>query len=250
MRTVLASWVIALFVGCGSAGNTGYSLDVGGDDAGSIAFVAGDASGAQGLDAYIERSDVAVAFITLSCAGDCAAVEAVGTGGYPPYTFEWDDGSTSATRQVCPTSSMDYSVRVTDTGTVGEVSQPVQTVSASLTAAVLECPDGGSSACSDAGAPGAGVQSGHYAGTVYCPPDGGVINVPTADGGQSSGTVAINLSVNGTAVGGSLYFIWSVGGAIAWQADLAGALQCPEGDLEATWENPRGGCPRPDPTAA
>jgi hypothetical protein len=29
-------------------------------------------------------------------------VEAVATGGQPLYTFAWDDGSTSASRQVCP----------------------------------------------------------------------------------------------------------------------------------------------------
>jgi hypothetical protein len=70
-----------------------------------------------------------------------------------------------------------------------------------------------------------------------------VINAPTADAGDSSGTLTLDLSVNGATVGGSLYFIWSIGGAIAWQADLAGALEWPAGDLQATWENAQWGLP-------
>jgi len=89
---------------------------------------------------------VAVKVITLSCAGDCAMVEAVGTGGLPPYSFKWDDGTTSATRQVCPTSSTSYDVKVTDTGTVGEVPRPAETAQASVTADLLSCPDGGNDA--------------------------------------------------------------------------------------------------------
>ncbi len=186
----------ALALGCGSSG-----LDVGTDEGGaSSVFPGTDASGQGAFDAYIEQNDVTVKFITLNCSGDCATVEAVGTGGYPPYTFKW------------------------------------------------ACPDGGWLACADGGGAGAGVLSGRYAGTVYCPPDGGVINVPTADGGQNSGTVTLDFSVNGTAVGGSLYFTWSVGGAIAWQAGLKGALDCPKGALQATWKTPSGGSPRPEPT--
>jgi hypothetical protein len=101
-----------------------------------------------------------VKFITLSCSDDCAEVEAVGTGGYPPYTFAWDDGSTSATRKVCPTSSTSYRVTVTDTGTSGEFSRGPETVQVSLPANVIACPDGGSNAgaCNgDAAAPMTGT---------------------------------------------------------------------------------------------
>jgi hypothetical protein len=153
---------VPLAFGCGSAGGAGYGLDVGGDEAGpSFASSAADAS-TGALDAYIERNHVGVKLFTLSCAGDCATVEAVGTGGYPPYTFAWDNGATSPTREVCPTSSTDYSVKVTDTGNVGEISRPPETANASVTAAVLSCADASSLACGDASPPGAGVQSGHY----------------------------------------------------------------------------------------
>jgi hypothetical protein len=84
-----------------------------------------------------------VTFVTLRCAGSCADVEAVATGGNPPYDFSWEDGTTSATRQVCPTSSTRYSVTVSDTGTTGELGQPSQTVQVPLSADVIACPDGG-----------------------------------------------------------------------------------------------------------
>jgi len=100
----------------------------------------GDAGGLAAFDAYIEQDHVAVKFITLSCSGDCATVEAVGTGGYAPYTFKWDDGTTNATRQVCPASSTNYSVKVTDTGTSGELARAPETVQVPLTADVLTCP--------------------------------------------------------------------------------------------------------------
>jgi hypothetical protein len=137
-------------------------------------------------------------------------VEAVGTGGNPPYSFKWDNGSTTATRQVCPSSSTSYNVKVTDTGSVGEITRGPETASASLTADVLSCPDASSLPCVGVDAAVAAVQSGRYVGTVFCPPDGGVLETPTADGGDSAGTLTLDLSINGTAVGGSLYFIWSV----------------------------------------
>ena len=48
-----------------------------------------------GLDAYIEKGQVAVSIFTVGCSGrSCAkAVQAVGTGGEPPYTFQWENGS-------------------------------------------------------------------------------------------------------------------------------------------------------------
>jgi hypothetical protein len=87
----------------------------------------------------------------LSCSGRCANVEAVGTGGHPPYTFAWDDGSSSAKRQVCPASDTSYSVKVTDTGSTGEVPTPAETVEVPLQANVIACPDGGTPGPSDDG---------------------------------------------------------------------------------------------------
>jgi hypothetical protein len=141
---VAALGLSASAVGCGSSGQEQLSL--GSDDGGpSFGTGSGDAAGAAALDAYIEQDHVAVKFITLSCSGDCATVQAVGTGGYAPYTFRWDDGTTSATRLVCPTSSTSYSVQVTDTGTSGELARAAASVRGSLAASVIACPDGGPS---------------------------------------------------------------------------------------------------------
>jgi hypothetical protein len=122
---------------------------VGSDEAGA-SFPGEDASASAGLDAHIEENHVAVKIVTLACSGDCATVQAVATGGVPPYTFAWDDGSTSAQRQVCPTSSTSYQVKVRDTGSTGEVPRSPETVQVPLTADVLACP------AADAGASGDG----------------------------------------------------------------------------------------------
>src|SRR5580698_4749737 len=104
MRSLLG-WPVALLLavsvpGCGTKGGADY-LDVGSDDGGPSFVLSGTDGGPGGLDAYIENSSqVAVTFITLNCSGDCATVQAVGTGGYPPYTFAWENGSTTATRKV------------------------------------------------------------------------------------------------------------------------------------------------------
>jgi hypothetical protein len=110
---------------------------------------AGDAGGPGALDAHIEHDHLAVAFITLSCSGSCADVEAVATGGVPPYHFAWNDGATTAARRVCPDSNTSYSVTVTDTGSTGELAHAPETATAAITADVTACPDGG---VSDAGA--------------------------------------------------------------------------------------------------
>jgi hypothetical protein len=79
--TLPVALVALLLTACGTGGNTEYSLDVGVDDGGTLRFVVGDGSGGGGFDAYIEQDQVAVKFITLSCSGDCATVQAVATGG-------------------------------------------------------------------------------------------------------------------------------------------------------------------------
>jgi hypothetical protein len=140
-----ASLGLASFA-CGSSeGPVLSGTGPGGDDGGAQFLPNGDPSASGALDAHIEENHVAVKLITLSCSGDCALVQAVGTGGHPPYTFAWDDGTTAATRQLCPTANTTYSVNVTDTGETSEVPRPSETARASVTADVLECPDGGSS---------------------------------------------------------------------------------------------------------
>jgi hypothetical protein len=151
----LAVAALASMAGCGSRGGTGTLGEVGTYDRdASGSFLGGDASTSGPLDASIEENHVAVKIVTLSCAGDCVDVVAVATGGHPPYTFAWDDGSSSASRQVCPTSSTSYHVKVTDTGVAGELAQPAETVQVPLTANVIACPDAGTGGISDAGTGG------------------------------------------------------------------------------------------------
>jgi hypothetical protein len=130
---------------CGSNGGTtpSYSLPVGSDDGGGGMFGGVDAGPSAALDAYIEQGGIAVTIVTVSCADGCANVMAVATGGHPPYTYAWDDGSTSPARTVCPTSNASYHVTVTDTAETGELSTARTTVEVPLTAKVLACPDGG-----------------------------------------------------------------------------------------------------------
>jgi hypothetical protein len=201
-RTVALPPVIALFAGCGTSASSGYVLDVGGDDAGSIDIVMGDAAGAQDLDAYIEQGTVAVKLITLSCAGDCATVQAVGTGGHPPYSYAWENGSTSAVRQVCPATGTAFSVNVTDTGESGEIPRPPQTAKTSVTADVLACLDGGA----------------QPAGTA----DGGTTNCETflilgAPSGTVSGTGAMACGPDSGTTGA---LQWGVGPALGGAASL------------------------------
>ena len=145
LRRFVGHLPVVLALGCGS-GAHGYSLDVGTDDGGtSLVLGAGDANVAGAFDAHIEQNHITVTFVTLSCTGPCADVVAVPTGGQAPYTFKWDDGSTSATKEVCPTSSTHYSVKVADSGATGELASAPQTVQVSLAANVIACPDGGSS---------------------------------------------------------------------------------------------------------
>jgi hypothetical protein len=143
---------LVLTAGCGGGGAS-YSLPVGSDDGGSGSFV-GDDAGSGVFEASIQENHVTVKFITLSCARDCATVEAVASGGQPPYSFAWDDGSTSARRQVCPTSSTGYHVQVSDTGMTGEFARPADSVQLPLTASVLACADGGTTGPCDSVADG------------------------------------------------------------------------------------------------
>jgi hypothetical protein len=130
--------------GCGgSAGAPALPPGGEGDDGGGGSFVGADAGSLAALDAHIEDNHVAVTVVVLGCAGNCATVEAVGTGGNPPYKFAWDDGSTSAVRQVCPKAGTSYHVTVTDSATGGEFARPPQSVQAPLTASVDACSDGG-----------------------------------------------------------------------------------------------------------
>jgi hypothetical protein len=127
----------------GTEGNGGAAGSFGGP--GGLGGISQEGGVSNPLNTRIEKDGVTVTIVTLACAGECADVVAVATGGHPPYSFEWEDGSTSAARRVCPTADTSYRVSATDTGIPGgEVPVPPKTASAALTADVLDCPpDGG-----------------------------------------------------------------------------------------------------------
>ncbi len=52
----------------------------------------------------------------IICAGQCVAIGGTptGSGGYPPYTYSWSNGSTLANPLVCPTAYTVYTVTVTN----------------------------------------------------------------------------------------------------------------------------------------
>jgi hypothetical protein len=220
--------------GCGSNANP-YSVTVGSDDAGGSFGPGSDAGDDGALAAHIEQNDITVTIVTLSCAGPCADVVAVPSGGQPPYTFAWNDGTTTAARSLCPTSDTNYSVRVTDTGTTGELTRAAESVSVPLTADVLVCPDGGGGAC----APGS------YTGTWNAtgPVDGGASDtssyVPNPTGpltlvlaGSTASGGASTLMPTGT-----FPIDWAV--AAQWLVHPSGSLDCATGAFRAE-----------DPTAA
>ena len=111
---------------CGTSGGSGFVAAVGTHQADAGGFFGGDAGGTSRLEAHVERDHGPVTVVTLGCAGSCVDVEAVATGGSPPYAFTWEDGSTGPTRHLCPSSTTEYSVTVTDTATAGS-SGPLRT---------------------------------------------------------------------------------------------------------------------------
>jgi hypothetical protein len=157
--------LLASTAGCGSAGSSGAPGEVGTYDLdGSVVLASGDAGAPLPLDAHIEDHDIVVTFVTLSCADSCADIEAVATGGNPPYSFQWADGTTGTTRHVCPTSTRTYGVTVKDTAVTGELPHPQATATASLTADVVSCPDGGARDGGSSG--GACIQNPSFEGTA------------------------------------------------------------------------------------
>jgi hypothetical protein len=141
MRWVLAASLLA--VGCGSNGTGDVTGEVGSYQPGP-AFAGAD-GGPATLDAQVEQNGVGVQVVVVQCSGGCADIEAVATGGNPPYTFAWSDGPTTAARHVCPAANASYQVQVTDTASTGELPHSAQTAVARATANVLQCPDASTS---------------------------------------------------------------------------------------------------------
>jgi hypothetical protein len=85
-----------------------------------------------------------IEILTLACAGDCADIEAVASGGNPPYTYAWEDGSKDAKRHVCLDTSKSLRITVTDTAIVAvELGYAAHTSSADVQATVMACSDAG-----------------------------------------------------------------------------------------------------------
>jgi hypothetical protein len=109
---------------------------------------------------------MAIDLITLGCSGDCADIEAVASGGNPPYTYAWEDGTLGAKRHVCLNASQKLTVRGTDTGnSIPEFAHTAQTVSADVTASVLNCADAGTAADGGDSNCGVGFEPGTYEGS-------------------------------------------------------------------------------------
>lgn len=127
-----------LVVGTAGGGNGGFGTG------GTLALPGGTTSAT--FSAHIESPPgVTVELITLACSNDCADVLAVARGGFPPYSYVWEDGSTEPARRVCPTVDASYRVTATDTGSQStEFRRDPQSRTARLTAQILNCPpDGG-----------------------------------------------------------------------------------------------------------
>ncbi len=156
----LATASLGTALACGSTegpvlAGAGEGDDAGGSSSGAGGPVPGgrfDGGGA-GFSVDVENAaHVVLTTATVSCAGGCVDVQAVPQGGSPPYVYAWSDGSTAATRHICPTATTTVSVSVNDAGvTSGELSRPPQKAKATLAIEVLGCPD---AATPDASAPG------------------------------------------------------------------------------------------------
>ena len=109
--------------------------------------------GGAGLEAWIEHERAATQVVAVGCDGECVEVQAAARGGFPPYAFVWEDGSTGATRKLCAEQTAKFTVAVTDSGLAsGEFMRPPRTVTSTITAEVRACSDGGGGpALSDAG---------------------------------------------------------------------------------------------------
>jgi hypothetical protein len=94
-----------------------------------------DGGSAQTVSVHVDdHNHVVIDLITLRCDGECADVEAVASGGYEPYTYVWEDGSTNPARHVCSSAVGTLLVSATDSGTkFGEFPRAAKTVDAQVT---------------------------------------------------------------------------------------------------------------------
>jgi hypothetical protein len=136
----------------GRRGEVGVFEDAGSGAAGSAGFD-NPAPGSGGVVSSVDHAlevevqdieGMTIEIVTLSCAGDCADIEAVARGGHPPYSFEWEDGSRDPARRVCLSEDAQLAIEATDTAIVAdEHAYEARTVRAEVTVSVLDCEDGG-----------------------------------------------------------------------------------------------------------
>lgn len=140
-----------LLTGCGPVllGDEAPSLqDAGAQSDTGMPMAMSDA--ATGVVAPIDagpRPEVAVRIKSIEC-GQCFELQAEGTGGQPPYDFQWEDGTLRAQREVCVAGrSLALSVVALDATQARSTRQIIQLESA----VDASCPD--AMAPEDAGAP-------------------------------------------------------------------------------------------------
>jgi hypothetical protein len=125
----------------GSGGTSGVSGS--GGTGGSAAIDGGDNRLVAEIQA--QPSGLVVTMVTVGCSGECADVIAVASGGNPEYAFVWNDGITTAAREICALDTTTFRVTVSDTPIVDpEFPYDGASVTAEVTANVVACPsDGG-----------------------------------------------------------------------------------------------------------
>lgn len=184
----------------------------------------------------------AIDAVVLSC-GECVDVEAVAYAGNPPFTIEWDNGSTQAVRSVCADTPTTLSVRVTDTPLrTPEFSAEAQSVTATIDTHVVACGDDGE--CKHGPGPQTPA-SGRYAGsgTYVCDNDS---NAQTAELiNHLQVTLDLDIDASTDRQQGHMFLQWGLV-VIAGAGQLSGALEC-GGALRASLQNGTWGLPGNEP---
>jgi hypothetical protein len=132
--------------GCGSSGSGPVfgGGDLGAD--GALLDASSDGGSAPSDSGLIHvtvdgASRLAVDIVLVGCQAGCANVRAVVSGGNPPYTLRWSDGSQAPARMICGGADAgSYQVTASDTASSGgEFPHPQETATASLSSAALGC---------------------------------------------------------------------------------------------------------------
>lgn len=251
--TVAAAWLVACgaddgrrprvgtdgepALGDGIAGEGAAGGIPGGGEQGGASASTGTSENELTVDITEPPSTMSVEIITIRCAGECADVEAVASGGHGPYDYAWSDGVTTAAREICADEDTDLSVTATDTPIRGEFPYDGQTATANLTARVLDCStDGGAPPVAECfvknasfeGAPAVGLGDLGAAlpdwAVCWATPDVNPIfsNMAPTDGATYLGAVANANELNfSESAGGSFCEPLQAGQTVSFTIDLA-----------------------------